>query len=104
VCYAYYHLMEFIIDNNHLKVDSNWRKLWQLEVPKKVNLFLWCTLRGCLLVRSRIVQKEIQCNNKCPHCEIFEENERCICTVSLDASVHKRFGKKLRIGSTSIST
>jgi hypothetical protein len=104
VCSAYYHLMEVIIDHNHLKVDGNWRKLWQLEVPKKVKLFLWCTLRGCLPVHSRIVQKGIQSNNKCPHCEIFEENEWCIGIVSLDASVHKRFGKKLRIGSTLIST
>jgi hypothetical protein len=56
---AYYQLMEVIIDNNHLKIEGNWRKLWQLGVPNKVKLFLWRTLRGCLPVRSRIVNKGV---------------------------------------------
>jgi hypothetical protein len=56
---AYYQLMEVIIDNNHLKIEGNWRKLWQLGVPNKVKLFLWPTLRGCLPVRSRIVNKGV---------------------------------------------
>jgi hypothetical protein len=33
---AYYHLKEVIIDNNHLKVEGNWKKLWKLCIPKKV--------------------------------------------------------------------
>jgi hypothetical protein len=32
-------------------------------------------LRGCLPVRSRLIQRGVQCNNKCPHCEQTEENE-----------------------------
>jgi hypothetical protein len=72
---AYYHLMEVIIDNNHLKVEGNWTKLWKLCVPTKVKFFIWRLLRGCIPVRSRLVQKGVQCNNKCPHCNNFEENE-----------------------------
>jgi hypothetical protein len=72
---AYYHLMEDIIDNDHLKVEGNWKKLWKSCVPTKVKMFLWRLLRGCLPVRSRLVQKGIQCNNKCPHSDSFEENE-----------------------------
>ncbi|KAK2444397.1 hypothetical protein QL285_015425 [Trifolium repens] len=72
---AYYHLMEEIIYNDHLKVEGNWKKLWQLVVPTKVKLFLWRLLRGHLPIRSRIVQKGVQGNNKCPHCDSFEENE-----------------------------
>jgi ribonuclease HI len=72
---AYYQLMEVIIDNSHLKVEGNWKKLWQLHVPNKVKLFLWRALRGCLPVRGQLVQKGVRCNNKCPHCDNYEENE-----------------------------
>jgi hypothetical protein len=33
--------MEVIIDNNHLKVESNWQRLWKLQVPNKIkNIFV----------------------------------------------------------------
>jgi hypothetical protein len=63
---AYYQFMESIIDNSHLKVEGKWKKLWQLHIPKKVKLSLSYVLRGCLPIRSCLVQKGVQCNNKCP--------------------------------------
>jgi hypothetical protein len=72
---AYYQLMETIVDNNHLKESGNWKKLWQLRVPNKVKIFLWRVLRGCLPVRSRLTQKGVQCDNKCPHCVSYEMND-----------------------------
>jgi hypothetical protein len=38
---AYFHLMEVIIDNNHLKVEGNLQRLWKLQVPNKIKIFLW---------------------------------------------------------------
>jgi ribonuclease HI len=72
---AYHHLIESVIDNNHLKVDGNWKRLWRLNVPNKVKIFLWRVLRGCLPVRGRLVQKGVPCSNKCPYCDTNEENE-----------------------------
>jgi ribonuclease HI len=72
---AYYQLMENIIDNNHLKENGNWKKLWKLQVPNKVKIFLWRVLRGCLPVRSRLVDKGVRCDNKCPQCASYAENE-----------------------------
>jgi ribonuclease HI len=72
---AYYLLTQVIIETDHLRVEGNWKKLWKLTVPHKVKLFLWRALRGCLPVRSRLIQRGVQCNNKCPHCEQTEENE-----------------------------
>jgi hypothetical protein len=72
---AYYQLMENIIDNNHLKENGNWKKLWKLQVPNKVKIFLWGVLRGCLPVRSRLVDKGVRCDNKCPQCASYAENE-----------------------------
>jgi ribonuclease HI len=72
---AYYNLMENVIDNNHLKVEGNWKKLWKLKVPNKVKIFLWRVLRGCLPVRARLSSKGVQCDTKCPCCGEYEENE-----------------------------
>ncbi|MCI12813.1 putative ribonuclease H protein, partial [Trifolium medium] len=35
---AYYQLMEVIIDNNHLKVEGEWLKIWKLKVPNRVKI------------------------------------------------------------------
>lgn len=72
---AYYQLMEHIVDNNDLKEPGNWKKLWSLNVPNKVRIFIWRLLRGCLPVRGRLVQRGVPCDNKCPSCASYEENE-----------------------------
>jgi ribonuclease HI len=72
---AYYQLMEHIVDNNDLKEPGNWKKLWRLNVPNKVRIFIWRLLRGCLPVRGRLVQRGVPCDNKCPSCASYEENE-----------------------------
>ncbi|PNX81355.1 hypothetical protein L195_g037373 [Trifolium pratense] len=71
---AYYQLVENIVDTDHLKEQGNWRQLWQIQVPNKVKIFMWRLLRG-LPVRSRVVRKDVPCDNKCPNCSSYEENE-----------------------------
>jgi hypothetical protein len=72
---AYYHLMKVIIDNNHLKEEGNWKKLWKLNIPNKVKIFLWRALRGCLRVKERLIPKGVQCDPKCFCCDVNGENE-----------------------------
>jgi hypothetical protein len=67
--------MEVVIDNSHLKVEGQWKKLWKLKVPNKVRIFLWRVLRGCLPVRARLLAKGVHCDPKCPCCGEYEENE-----------------------------
>jgi hypothetical protein len=54
--------MEVIVDNNHLKEEGNWRKLWKLKVPTKVKIFLSRALEGCLPVKERLIRKGVQCD------------------------------------------
>nr|KYP31259.1 hypothetical protein KK1_048575 [Cajanus cajan] len=36
---AYYHLMESITSNDHLKTLRNWTKLWKLRIRRKMKIF-----------------------------------------------------------------
>jgi hypothetical protein len=88
---TYYQLMEHIVDNNNLKEPGNWKTLWRLNVPNKVRIFLWRLLRGCLPVRGRLVQRGVPCDNKCPNCANYEENEwHCFfgCDAALEIWEH----------------
>jgi uncharacterized circularly permuted ATP-grasp superfamily protein len=40
VCSAFRYIMETLVDNNDLRVEGNWTRLWQLKVPQKVKVFL----------------------------------------------------------------
>ncbi|CAJ2665467.1 unnamed protein product [Trifolium pratense] len=71
---AYYHLMEVVIENNHLMVEGNWTKMWKLNIPK-VKIFSWRSLRECLPVNERLIRKGVQCDKKCLCCDLNRENE-----------------------------
>lgn len=75
VCSAYHCLMDTILENDHLKVNGSWMKIWKLGVPPKVRHFLWRALRGCLPTRQRLILKGVQCPYDCCHCSNHLENE-----------------------------
>jgi ribonuclease HI len=88
---AYYQLTQVIIDSSHLRVEGHWK----LAAPHKVKLFLWRSLRGCLPVRSHLVQRGVQCHNKCPHYDRVEENEwHCFFGCNTAADVWKETNER----------
>ncbi|GAU48919.1 hypothetical protein TSUD_301740 [Trifolium subterraneum] len=95
---AYYQLMEVIIDNNHLREEGNWTKLWKLNVPNKVKIFLWRSLRGCLPVKERLIPKGVQCDSKCICCDVSGENEwHCFfgCKAAQEVWIESEFWESL---------
>jgi hypothetical protein len=56
-----------------------------MEVPNRVNIFIWRTLWGCLPVCERLLQKGIQCEPNCSCCASATEYEwRCF--IGCDAA------------------
>jgi hypothetical protein len=58
---AYYQLMERVADNEQLRVQGDWNKIWKLKVPNKIKMFIWRFARGVLSMAKRLVMKEVQC-------------------------------------------
>ena len=72
---AYHHLMENMLDNEHLKVEGGWMQIWRLKIPPKFKHFLWSILRGCLPCKQNIQKKGVQSDNSCCYCSSIPENE-----------------------------
>jgi hypothetical protein len=72
---AYFYTMENLVDNRELRVDGEWRRIWELKIPQKMKVFLWRVARGCLPTRERLQQKGVNCTNNCEHCQHNFENE-----------------------------
>lgn len=48
--------------------SNGWSKLWKLEVPHKIKLFIWRFCRNNVLVRSRLSTKGVYLPLNCPMC------------------------------------
>ena len=47
---------------------SIWRKLWKLNVPLKVRMFLWCACANVLPTKENLNRRRIQVD---PRCDIY---------------------------------
>lgn len=54
--------------------SNGWSKLWKLDLPHKVNLFLWRLCRNNVPVKSRLSSKGVNLPLECPMCNSDIEN------------------------------
>jgi hypothetical protein len=72
---AYHYIMENLVDNSDLRVTGNWMRIWKMQVPQKIKVFLWRAARGCLPTRERLRTRGVQYTDRCVHCERSFEND-----------------------------
>lgn len=72
---TYHFVVEDILNTTHLKVDGNWKAIWNLKVPPKLKQMLWRSLRVCLPTRQRLISRVVQCLPSCCFYENQIENE-----------------------------
>lgn len=53
---------------------NGWSKLWKLELPHKIKLFLWRFCRNNVPVKSRLSTKGVSLPLGCPMCNFDNEN------------------------------
>ena len=50
------------------------KKLWELQVPRKIQIFCWRALRGIIPLKSILANKHIKFNLSCPACDLGPDN------------------------------
>lgn len=53
---------------SQIQNSGGWKKLWQLQVPHKVRVFLWRLCRNNVLVRNLLRGRGVQTTIMCPMC------------------------------------
>uniref|UniRef100_A0A803Q666 Reverse transcriptase n=1 Tax=Cannabis sativa TaxID=3483 RepID=A0A803Q666_CANSA len=53
---------------------SFWKKVWQLNVPAKVQHLVWCVLAGCLPTKLQLNTKYVHVDLTCPMCNTEPES------------------------------
>uniref|UniRef100_A0A803QSB3 RNase H type-1 domain-containing protein n=1 Tax=Cannabis sativa TaxID=3483 RepID=A0A803QSB3_CANSA len=54
-------------------VDSYWKKIWQLNVPAKVQHLLWRVIAGCLPTKIQLSNRHVHVDLTCPMCNLAPE-------------------------------
>ncbi|XP_021278515.1 uncharacterized protein LOC110412305 [Herrania umbratica] len=48
---------------------SIWRKLWSLRIHRKINMFAWRMINGCLPTRAALIQRRLNVDSGCTFCD-----------------------------------
>ncbi|GAU47759.1 hypothetical protein TSUD_387180 [Trifolium subterraneum] len=80
--------IRYIIGSDKYHVVGNWNGIWKAQAPHKARHLLWRLCRGCLLTRSRLLERQVECTLNCPVCDEEIEDELHIffrCAVARDS-------------------
>ena len=67
--------MESLIDNEEYRISGDWMRMWNLQLPQRVKVFLWQALRGVLPTRMRLQDRGVPCTDCFPHYESSYKND-----------------------------
>ena len=62
------------VDTGDVTQSNGWKKLWKLDVPHKVKVFMWRFRRNNVLVKSRLSTKGVRLPLDCPMCNSAVED------------------------------
>jgi hypothetical protein len=61
-------------NGNKGECDFMWNKIWKLNVPNKVKMFLWRFAHNSLPVRRNVARRGVDIDTRCPMCERLDED------------------------------
>lgn len=53
--------------------EDKWKRIWQIQAPNKLKLFLWRSLHNILPVNKLLAQRRVPVSTECPVCGMTEE-------------------------------
>lgn len=57
-----------------VQVNNEWSRIWKLEMPGKVRIFLWRLAHNSLPLRMNIKRKKVELDTRCPMCHRPDED------------------------------
>ena len=54
--------------------DFDWYKIWKLQIPNKVKMFIWRLAHNSLPVRRNVSRRGVELDTKCPVCQRLDED------------------------------
>ncbi|KAM6569605.1 hypothetical protein CsatB_017590 [Cannabis sativa] len=67
-------------------VQKGYKQLWKIDIPPKVQHFLWRATSGCLPTRVQLNTRHVNVDNMCPFCHQAPET---ICHVLLNCAFNR---------------
>jgi hypothetical protein len=61
-------LMENVGRSNRREAEKEWTSLWQVQVPSKIRVFLWCLARHSLPSANVLHRRNMADHNSCALC------------------------------------
>jgi hypothetical protein len=53
-----------------------WDKIWSMEVPNKIKMFIWRLVHNTLAVKRNLLRRGLKDDPLCPMCHRFDEDSR----------------------------
>jgi len=54
--------------------DFEWYRIWKLQIPNKVKMFIWRLAHNSLPVRRNVSRRGVELDTKCPVCQRLDED------------------------------
>jgi len=54
--------------------DFQWHKIWQINAPNKVRMFIWRFVHNSLPVKRNLVRRGVKVDTLCPMCKRLDED------------------------------
>lgn len=67
---AYHFWYESKFGTSAISQCTGWKRVWQLKLPYKIKVFIWCFCRNVVPVHKRLSSKGIRVPITCPMCVI----------------------------------
>lgn len=62
---AYFNIMEVALPVPLQHHQNNWKAIWEMQIPNKIEVFLWRLSSGCLPTRHRLQSRGVPCTRIC---------------------------------------
>ncbi|WVZ72039.1 LOW QUALITY PROTEIN: hypothetical protein U9M48_020558 [Paspalum notatum var. saurae] len=62
------------LSSSTVSLGFDWKRIWRMDIPNKVKIFMWQLVRNSLQVKRNIARRGVKLETLCPMCQRFDED------------------------------